>query len=235
MAISSATLFHFTSSFETLKKILCGQGFWARYCIEYGWGEQGDKDFAVPMVCFCDIPLSQIHNHIKLYGGYGIGMSKEWAINNRMAPVHYLQSGSFATEILNELRDKVELKDKVKHLTFLKKYKGVMYRKNNKGKYKKYSDYIFYNEREWRYVPNVEPICVTAKDHKINNEDKLNEETYKHLLRFTSTDIKYLIVKTENQRMDLLKTIEKKYEATEEEITLLKSKVITCEQITNDF
>ena len=233
MAISSAALFHFTSQFEYLESILF-DGFWPRYCIEYGWGDQGDRNFAVPMVCFCDIPLSQIHNHIKLYGGYGIGMSKEWAINNKISPVHYLIKGSFVTEVLNKLRKKAEKEDVKEHLTFIKKYKGVMYRKNKQGKYKKYEDYIYYNEREWRYVPKIDPICVGAKEYKIK-EDKLNEESHKHLLKFASTDIKYLIVKTEKQRMDLLKTINKKYNATEEEITLLKSKIITCEQILNDF
>lgn len=235
MAISSATLFHFTSSFETLKKILCGHGFWPRYCIEYGWGEQEDHDFAVPMVCFCDIPLSQIHNHIKVYGGYGIGMSKEWAISKGMAPVHYLQKGSFMIDALNELRKKGEKADRLKHLTFLKKYKGVMRRKNQEGKLKQYSDYIFYNEREWRYVPDVTPKCAKVTDDKTINEEKLNEKTREHLLCFNPVDIKYLIIKTEKQRMDLLTTIDKKYIATEEEKALLKSKIITCEQIVNDF
>ena len=235
MAISSATLFHFTSSFETLKKILSGAAFWPRYCIEYDWGVLEDKDFAVPMVCFCDIPLSQINSHIKLYGGYGIGMSKEWAINNGIAPVHYLQKGSFAIDVLNELRKKGEKTDRLKHLTFLKKYKGSMRRKTKEGKINLYPDYIFYDEREWRYVPDVNPICAKVIDDKIVNEEKLNEKTREHMLGFTSTDVKYLIVKTEKQRIDLLTAIDKKYDATEKEKVLLKSKIITCEQIKNDF
>ena len=55
------------------------------------------------------------------------------------------------------------------------------------------------------------------------------------MLGFTSTDVKYLIVKTEKQRIDLLTAIDKKYDATEKEKVLLKSKIITCEQIKNDF
>ena len=83
MAVSSNTLFHFTRDYDTLTKILKGMSFWPRYCQEFGW----NSGFAVPMTCFCDIPLSQIKNHIDTYGSYGIGMSKEFAIKNEINPI----------------------------------------------------------------------------------------------------------------------------------------------------
>ena len=53
MVLSSSTLFHFTRRRDTLLSILHG-GFWARYCVEKGWANK-EIDFALPMVCFCDI------------------------------------------------------------------------------------------------------------------------------------------------------------------------------------
>lgn len=61
MVLSSSTLFHFTPKMEYLLSIL-QDGFWPRYCVEKGWGNNY-IDFALPMVCFCDIPLAQISEH----------------------------------------------------------------------------------------------------------------------------------------------------------------------------
>lgn len=41
------------------------------------------------MVCFCDIPLSEINLHTKKFGKYGIGVSKEWAGKQNITPVVY--------------------------------------------------------------------------------------------------------------------------------------------------
>ena len=76
MAISSKTLFQFTSKRETLEAILESKFLWPRYCTEYYWK---DYRFALPMMCLCDIPLSEMINHIKNYGRFGIGLSKDWA------------------------------------------------------------------------------------------------------------------------------------------------------------
>ncbi len=94
MPLSSNTLIHFTANKEALKGILA-DNFKLKYCKEVlNWGDKSPMELYVPMVSFCDIPLSQIKEHISRYGHYGIGLTREWAVANKLNPVLYIQPGS---------------------------------------------------------------------------------------------------------------------------------------------
>lgn len=88
----SHTLFHFTKSSKVLKLIL-KNGFWPRYCLEdvswMGMDAEDAEYVAFPAVCFCDIPLSRIDEHVAFYGAFGIGLRKEWAVINNLNPILY--------------------------------------------------------------------------------------------------------------------------------------------------
>ncbi|PIU57160.1 MAG: hypothetical protein COS88_01980 [Chloroflexi bacterium CG07_land_8_20_14_0_80_51_10] len=57
--LSADTLFHFTKSQDDLISILTNE-FEPRYCIEnLGFQTENQENLAIPMVCFCDLPLSQ--------------------------------------------------------------------------------------------------------------------------------------------------------------------------------
>ena len=75
MAISANTLFHFTRDMDTLLSILRSK-FYPRLCLEQKIVPTLDLRLAIPMVCFCDIPLSQISEHTEMYGEYAIGIKK---------------------------------------------------------------------------------------------------------------------------------------------------------------
>src|SRR3989304_3361018 len=94
--LSSETLFHFTDSIIKLKSILKNE-FYPRYSLEsypLDPKESSILEIGVPMVSFCDIPLSRVKEHVTIYGYYGIGMSKEWAEKKGLNPVLYLYNGS---------------------------------------------------------------------------------------------------------------------------------------------
>jgi hypothetical protein len=105
MKISTNNLFHFTPNITSLKSIL-KKGFYVRYSLE-NYGDIFDKEneVLIPMVCFCDIPLSLVSDHTKTYGKFGIGLSKEWGINNKISPVIYTNENSIIANLFNKLHD----------------------------------------------------------------------------------------------------------------------------------
>lgn len=86
MPLSSNSLIHFTKNKSTLCGIL-ENDFKIKYCLETINAKRHQYIGAVPMVSFCDIPLSEVKDHIKKYGAYGIGLSKQWGIKNGLNPV----------------------------------------------------------------------------------------------------------------------------------------------------
>ena len=59
--------------------------------------ENSGKGFAIPMISFCDIPLTRIHSHSKRYGRFAIGINKEYLCHlyeEFINPVLYVESNS---------------------------------------------------------------------------------------------------------------------------------------------
>ena len=100
MPLSSNSLIHLTENKEALKGIL-QNNFKVQYCLEKITTMGGSFQLAIPMVSFCDIPLSEIKNHISKYGKYGLGLNKDWAIRNKLNPILYIEKGS---ELGNRIR-----------------------------------------------------------------------------------------------------------------------------------
>lgn len=135
----------------------------------------------IAMVCFCDIPANLTANHIKVYDNYAIGLSKEWGCSAGVSPViYYPNSGgtkslierliySYNTDFI-KIKDFYERKfeeeffdkDGVLLTAIMNTYNTILdlffYAKPYQGDYLKrgvlYKDYKYYDEREWRYIPN---------------------------------------------------------------------------------
>jgi len=237
--ISSDTLFHFTSSLENLLNII-ENDFIPSYTIEtISHISKGDSEpaFAFPMLCFCDIPLSQIHNHLEIYGNYGIGLRKEWGAKNNLNPILYLRKNSNLSSSIKKIvegTDGNKLEDEIFDvLRYLKPYKGSLDGKSHK----------FYDEREWRYSPvrsSETPIVMESK-HVKNETDFFNKASNilkeNHTLKINPDDIKYLIVSSEDEIHEIIESISeiKGDEYTSNQMKLVNSKVISIDQIKADF
>ena len=233
MAVSANTLFHFTNCLDNLVSILASGGFWPRYCMEYGW----KRKLAVCQCCFCDIPLSNIQNHVKNYGYYGLGMSKDWGISNGLSPVMYFIKDSFMGGTILAMSKSAENTEKKKLISMLKVYKGVNYIKDEEGKRKRQNSYPYYDEREWRYIPSSiapENVCVFVENDADENVSKLNDTTKDKLLKFTVDDIKYVVVEN-SQRDKLLEEIKKMQIYSDKDKEVLMSKILTSELILTDI
>jgi len=244
MPLSSNSIFHFTNSRDKLLGILENL-FIPYYSLESLEINSQRVRLSIPMVCFCDIPLSQIKEHIGVYGNYGIGMIRQWAIERKLNPVFYLESKSILATSIDNIQDKIisayqkkdyklsiREKDEFYILRYIKNYQGnFVYR----GKVIK-RDYKYYDEKEWRYVPKNLTSYYNIINESFNN--KMNNETdfSNYKLSFNPDDIRYLIVKDDSDIVDIidkLKLIKSKF--SQAKIEKLISKVITINQIFEDF
>src|ERR1043166_5403919 len=87
--VSANTLFHFTEKSKLLN--ILEKGFFPKYHPEDLSNVTLDKSIYkeayVPMVCFCDLLLSQIKAHIDFYGDYGLGLRKKWGLREGISPI----------------------------------------------------------------------------------------------------------------------------------------------------
>lgn len=248
MAISSSSIIHFTRKKSALKGILT-DNFKVKYCLETVRAESKENCYAVPMVSFCDIPLSQVKDHINKYGSYGIGLTKEWAKKERLSPVQYVAAGSFYASSLKMVINSIVPKDQAKWKDLTDSQRAVIdlmcYLKNYEGDLRRgektIQNYRYYDEREWRYVPEYSsgfPMIVA----EANYEEAAQKSAANRLLSairlgFEPSDIKYIIVKSESEVHEFVQVIRdaKGKNFTLKDIELLTTRIITKDQIESDL
>ena len=86
----TSSLFHFTNNPVTLIKIL-ESGLIPNFCREDLSYAERPLCVGVPMISFCDIPLTRTKLFKARYGDYAIGLSKEWALRNQINPILYVK------------------------------------------------------------------------------------------------------------------------------------------------
>lgn len=240
----SETLFHFTKSPDALKSIL-KNGFWPRYSLEdFSWYNAEMGQISYPMVCFCDIPLSRLDDHVGFYGEYGIGMAKQWARMNGLNPVIYLShpttvstalarlfnsnphaTGGYYPECAGDINSIISLIKPVDGNIMV----GPVPTKKE-----------FYQENEWRYVPNVSVIrqWITKEEHlnpltlNAHNDAAKNNQ----VLQITPKDIKYIFVKYDADIPNIVDFMQSELgSCSVNDLKILMSRIVSLESINADL
>lgn len=190
------------------------------------------------MVSFCDIPLSQIKEHLDRYGSYGIGLNKIWGIRKKLNPVLYIKKNSIIKLSIDSLyyfisNQEAEVGEEAARalqevFMYIKSYETDV---NRAEKY-----YRYYNEREWRYIPPSADFINEDQFNDFRRGRELNNSIQNEKLIFEPNDIRYLILRDEteiDELIDAIPVIKSKFD--EQSRKRLISRIITSEQIGNDF
>jgi hypothetical protein len=247
--VSSNILFHFTNSMDNLKSIL-KIGIIPHYCLEYtldpeditAAAEKFPPRYAIPMVCFCDLPISLIRKHLGEYGPYGIGLDKKWGLKNGVTPVLYTHSTaqtlrpvlhrSIKDTKVNDLKTENDLR---LIAAYTKPFLGSAWR-NKEVK----PGILFYDEREWRYVAVIredEPLFLDREDYyNIKKRNNLQKRLKKQNTLSISPDfIQYLIVppdEDEDNIIELYDFIMSLY--SRRDAKLVSTAIMTVDRIQKD-
>ena len=243
MAISSNSIIHYTEQFDVLCKIL-KDGFKIKYCGEKLKLKGYKGSYAAhPMVSFCDIPLTESAAHFQSYGFYGIGLYKKWACEKKLNPVLYIEENSSVAKLLAKMLNSLRHNNSgdVSFEIYLLKAFSKNYSGKLKTSKRNETNYIFYNEREWRYVPDKKKInneLISIALSKYNEDkEKYNDKISQSKLGFEPKDISYIIVEKIDEIPKIVKYIKDIYEdkCTAKELDILLTKICSTEQILSDY
>lgn len=251
---SANTLFNCMKELEYLKSVLTNEAIIPRYYPENlsYLNIKNVSNIAFPMKCFCDIYLNKLADHMRFYGYYGIGMSKDWGIQHGIQPIHYINPKSnlsqdyatiFGRAFNMEKAEEIELYSDYNdyllgNLLYMKPIDGEMFRDN------KYELKNFHDEKEWRFVPDIKkastelPLIIplsqmNSKSYNMYSEGiKQNSNLW---LKIEYKQIKYLIVHNSSDRSELIEFILKELTINEPDKFLLISKILVFDELQEDW
>lgn len=218
---SANTLFRFFRDpdrvFESIEKSALIPGYYEEN-VDYLDIEQ--HVIAYPMICFCDITMHRLEEHMSSYGCYGLGFSKQWGIEKGIQPIQYVNKNSalckdFSVAFNAAMKnggDNLSDNYLLSHMKYLKPIEGTMPQYIDGTK--KVTGKNFTDECEWRYVPDVSPIelpqAVTESEiaclDRLNSTMKENECCW---LKFSYSEIKYIILPSQEDFIRLCGVVDK--------------------------
>ena len=217
MGLSSNTLWHQTKK-GFLEKILKEKRFTFSYSKEK---LPNDEMAAFPMISFCDLPFSEFADYITKYGGYSIGMSKDWGMRNGFNPVWYC---NYLSTVMADL---IGSQSFYETSSYIKPVEGELIVRG-----KKYNNYRYMDEREVRLIPKTGDLQArNIKTHLTVDEYETYKKRHKnssHIplhIQFEWDDIKYIIVQNSDNK-DEFRELLKKLGCNNPDIHIYDSKQI---------
>ena len=177
-------------------------------------------------------------------------MTKEWGVKSGLNPVIYFTKNSQLANMLNQMaRYFAEKTNKISDVVF----GSLFYTKPYEGKLFKNGKLIennvrFYDEHEWRHVPNtgfdhngqhINYILDKCEYTDVSQRSQHNRqlENSDFSLRFDADDIKYIIIPEQKHINKVVRKLRqiKGPRYTMDTIDRLITRIITVEQIETDF
>jgi hypothetical protein len=205
-------LIHFTPKVENLLSILNKKSLILRYCGEEFSNKRGSisSNAAHPMVSFSEYEEDTLQNANVTYGNFGIAFNKQWAKDNNINPVIYIDNLSFAASGLESLlkaRRNANIKLPMAVRLAIIKIKCFTKNKIGYNSWNNDKEFEFYKENEWRFVPTKKQIggnLISINYSAYNkNKEKYNNKIKSYPLTFDYKDIEFIYV--DNKNMDLVR------------------------------
>ena len=194
--------------------------------------------YTVAAKCFCDIPLGKIKTHLNWFGNYGLGISKAFLKEKGVSPIMYIHTEShwILDALVKGGLDKLKT---YPTLPFLKRHMGMDFKLEEEGAYTQ-SFRIFYDEREWRYIPEDNDLETGDKidliKEGIENARKKNltNPYIKSKIQISTNVIEYIIINNFAEFRDLRLSLKRIF-PNNDDYDLMLSKVLIAERIVRDF
>ena len=222
--LSSYSLFHFTSSLDTLQSILKGG-------LRYSWVAEKlpirGIGYLLQSICFCNIPLSMIEEHVEWYGKYAIGFKRTALRAKGASPVFYLHSDS---ALLYKGKNAFNNYRQERFLPYFKQFYGEQYH----PKYGTYKKKLFYDEKEWRLFTGAVELVRFKDQADLENkrlEKKNNTKDWK-VLPIDPDMIEYIILEKPDDLAPFKDFLRKHFAPNVEDML---TKVLFYSQIRRDF
>lgn len=234
--LSSSTLFHFTSSYDVIEKILGPSsdnkvsGF--KFSKIYEKIAGAKLAYFVESISFCDIPLSMVKNHVNWYGAYAIGIKKSVLKVLGISPVYYSHSKTkgiphnSASSSINFYKSVPWFTSRLKQVYGKQVFEnnGILSFKNRK----------FYNEREWRIVGDFDKIEIITYKNEMELIQYRKQIASNNLpnIEVNIDDIEYIILEKSDDLKKFVPFVYKHYPNLQNEIL---AKVLLYDKLKNDL
>ncbi|SFH91523.1 Putative abortive phage resistance protein AbiGi, antitoxin [Pseudobutyrivibrio sp. OR37] len=239
---SANSLFHFMREKKFLFDKIRDSALIPRYCEEdTSYLDIGKNSLFYPMICFCDINMHNIEPHMNTYGYYGIAFSKKWGIEKGIQPINYINTNSpkyndykIAFDEAMSITERSPLKNYLLTTMFyMKPLQGINISKD--GNIEK----NFTDECEWRYIANTDDVGIGKvlygkegfSSKKYNDAIELEKSLW---VPFKYSDIKYIIVATRTDALELISLIDELSLSVKERAQLF-TKILIWEDLKEDI